>query len=208
MLWIPINQNFAAKSDDMSTVKLAKNEYPIIDLIRERWSRRAFSEQPVSTQQMMQLFEAARWAPSANNEQPWVYWYALKGSEGFSIVLDCLSAGNQPWAINAAAFIICLTRKHFEGNLKENYYALHDIGMANMNLMIQALSMGIYTHIMAGLDKNKLIERFEISAELTPVCVMAAGFPGSPEMLDEPYKTRELTERHRKSVSEFTVQLN
>jgi len=189
----------------MNQVKIAKNDYPIIELLKNRWSPRAFSHQAISQDDINSIFEAARWAASANNEQPWQYRYAKNGEEGFTKLWECLMPGNQPWAKNAAALVAVIARKTFEATQKDNYYALHDTGMATAQLMIQALSVGIHSHVMAGVDKTKLKETLLLTDDQIPVCMVALGYPDSPETLEEPFKTRELTERTRKQVAEFAA---
>jgi nitroreductase len=191
----------------MSSIKTAKNEYPILDIIKNRWSPRAFSNKLIEIDELNRLFEASRWAASANNEQPWQYIYAINGSEGFNKIWDCLMAGNQPWAKNANIFVVSIARKKYELNNQENPYSHHDLGMANANLMIQALSQNIYCHPMAGFKKAELIEKLNLTVTEDPVCIFALGYLADPETLEEPFKTRELTERKRKTIGEFVVKL-
>ena len=113
--------------------------------------------------------------------------------------------GNQPWAKNANVLIVSIARKTFAANQKENPYAKHDLGMATANLLSQANAMEIYTHPMAGYDKAALIEKIGLSPDQEPVCVIAAGFLAPADSLEEPFKTRELTERSRKPLSEFVI---
>ena len=187
----------------MYYIKETKNDHQIIDLIRNRWSIRAFAEKPISEEKINSLFEAARWAASANNEQPWEYLYAHKGSEGFRKIWSALLAGNQPWAGNAAVLVVSMARKIFQATEKENTLAQHDLGMANANLLHQSTSMDIYAHPMAGFDKSRLVDALEIADDMNPVCIIALGYRGDPDRLDEPYKTREQGERKRKPISEF-----
>lgn len=186
-------------------IKTAITRLPVIDLIKERWSARAFSDQAISEDQLLTLVEAASWAPSSMNEQPWRYRLGQKGTEAFDKMVDCLLSGNQPWAKNAAALILCTTKKNFARNDQPNRHALHDTGMANAFLMLQATQMGIYGHIMGGYNPTKLREMFELTDEEEDVCIIALGFLGSPDTLEEPFHTRELTPRARKAVEEFVV---
>ncbi|MBL7807588.1 MAG: nitroreductase family protein [Saprospiraceae bacterium] len=181
-------------------VKTAQTRLPVLDLIRNRWSARAFSEKNITDEQILTLIEAASWAPSANNEQPWRYRYALKESPGFQHMWECLLPGNQPWTRKAAALVLCTAKKNYTRNGQPNYYAMHDAGMANAFLILQATEMGIYGHIMAGFNKEKLQETFQLAEDETPVCLIALGFLGDPEQLDEPFKTRETTPRTRMAI--------
>ena len=186
-------------------IKTAVTRLPVIDLIKNRWSARAFSDQNLSEEHLLTLVEAASWAPSSINEQPWRYRYGLKGTVAFDQMWECLLIGNQPWAKNAAALVLCTAKKTFAKNGNPNRHALHDTGMANAFLMLQATQMGIYGHIMAGYDPAKLRETFQLSEDEEDVCIIALGFLGSPEQLDEPFRTREVTPRSRRAVEDFVL---
>ncbi|TAF34482.1 MAG: nitroreductase [Cytophagales bacterium] len=189
-------------------VKLAKTEYPVTENIKNRWSARAFSEQHISQDTLNTLLEAASWAFSANNAQPWEFVYAHRGTPAFEAIWACLSGGNQPWCKQAATFVVCLTLNQFE-NGKANAWALHDLGAANATMMLQATSMSIYGHPMAGFDRQKVTELLQLDAEKhTPWVIMALGYLDSPETLVDPYKTRETTPRTRRAVSEISRPLH
>jgi nitroreductase len=178
-------------------IKKAQTRFPVIDLIKNRWSARAFSDQPITREQILTLIEAAAWAPSSMNEQPWRYRYGIKGDPVFQQLWECLLPGNQPWAKNAATLLLCTAKKNFARNGQPNHYALHDTGMANAFLMLQATEMQIFGHIMAGFDPEKLRESFQLGDEETAVCIIALGYLGAPDQLEEPFRTRELTPRSR-----------
>lgn len=182
--------------------KSATTKFPVYPLLRDRWSPRAFSDVPLEENSVLTMLEAASWAPSASNVQPWRYYYALKGSSGFQKILDCLVPGNAIWAQHAGALILNVAEVINEAG-KPNTYALHDCGLANENLLLQALSMDIYCHVMAGFDKEKAITTFALSDALTPVCVIAAGYRGNSENLNESLLQRELAPRHRKELGEI-----
>ncbi len=187
-------------------IKTAVTRLPVIDLIKNRWSARAFSDQSLREEHILTLIEAASWAPSSVNEQPWRYRYGLKGTLAFDQLWECLLIGNQPWAKNAAALLLCTAKKTFAKNGKPNRHAMHDTGMANAHLMLQATQMNIYGHIMAGYDPAKLRETFQLSEDEEDVCVIALGFLGEPEQLEEPFRTREITPRSRRAVEEFVLE--
>lgn len=184
-------------------IKEAKTQYPVIELIRKRWSARSFSDRPISEEDLHTLFEAASWAASSGNEQPWQYVYAHHGTEGFTKLWECLDGGNRPWNKNAAVLIASIKRTKIEKNGKPNAYAAHDTGMANAQLFLQAISMDIYSHPMAGFDKEMLTKTLELDDDREPVCMIALGYLDSPEKLDEPFRTREMTERSRKGIDSF-----
>lgn len=184
-------------------IKQAKTKYPVIDLIKDRWSARAFSKKSIAENDLFTLFEAAHWAASANNEQPWRYIYARReDTETFEKMVHCLMPGNQPWAKNAAVLILCVVKTTIGPENKPNLAAFHDIGLANATLLLQATSQHIYGHMMGGYDKAKAKKEFNIPEGYDTVIFMALGYLDSPDTLEEPFKTRELTARTRKDLSE------
>ncbi|MBL7817921.1 MAG: nitroreductase family protein [Saprospiraceae bacterium] len=184
-------------------IKAAKTQYGVASFITDRFSPRAFSDKEISAETMNTLFEAASWAASANNEQPWVYYFAHKNTEGFNRLFDCLMPGNRPWAKDAAVLVVSAARKTFAANGNNNVAAAHDLGMANAQLLLQACAMDIYGHPIGGFDKQKTAEFLEMGENLQPLCMFALGYLGDAEQLEEPYKSRELSERTRKPLSEF-----
>ncbi|MFN8416654.1 MAG: nitroreductase family protein [Cytophagaceae bacterium] len=189
-------------------IKIPTTKYPVIDLIKDRWSARSFSEKSISENDLKTLVEAASWAFSANNIQPWRYIVIRKeNNEVFQAVVNSLMPGNQPWAKNAAAFIICLSVKESEPG-KTNAYAEHDLGAANALLLLQARHMDIYGHIMGGFVREALVDRLKIDSNYHPSTVMALGYLGAPDKLIEPFKTRELTPRSRKPIEEISSFMN
>jgi nitroreductase len=180
--------------------------YPIHDLIRNRWSPRAFAAKAVPQEALNQIFEAASWAFSAMNEQPWRYIYAHReDTEAFNKILNCLLPGNQPWAKNAPVLVISLVKTHFD-NGTLNRTAMHDVGAANATLFLEATSLGIYGHVMGGFDAERTKQEFDLPEGYEPVVVFALGYLGEADQLEEPFRTRELGERKRKSLSEFAFQ--
>jgi nitroreductase len=189
----------------MNNIKIAKTDFPILEVIKHRWSARSFSDKSIPTEEMNTLFEAARWAASANNEQPWQYYVAKKQTVGFETLFNTLWEGNQPWAKNAAALVVAIARKNFTADKTENHWATHDVGMANAHLLLQATALNIYCHPMAGFSKEKVVEALQLKPDQQPICIIALGYHGESNALDEPFKTRELTERKRNPVSEFVI---
>jgi len=187
-------------------VKEAKTKYPVHELISKRWSTRAFSAQQIIEKDLFTLLEAASWASSSVNEQPWSYLYSFKGTHGFNTMWECLSEGNQPWVKNASVLLMCIAHKNFLRNGELNRHYMHDTGMANANLLTQATSLGIYCHILGGYDRSKTDQVFSISENDEVVCFIALGYLGDGEKLDEPYKTREITPRSRKPLEEVAKQ--
>ena len=192
---------------ETTEIKAAHTHYNVASFITARFSPRAFSDKNISTEAMNTLFEAASWAASANNEQPWVYYFAQKNTEGFENLWECLMPGNKPWGKNAAALVVAVARKTFAANGNNNLAAVHDLGMANAQLLLQARSMDIFGHPIGGFDKQKATELLQLDENQTPVCMFALGYLGDAELLEEPFKSRELTSRNRKSLEEFVHQI-
>lgn len=181
-------------------------EYPVAELIEKRRSRRAYSDKPVELEKIQSLFEAARWAPSANNEQPWVYAYATKEQpELWSKIFDALADGNKIWAKEAPLLVVAMYRKNFLMNGKPNGSARFDLGAANALLSLQATHMGLNIHQMGGFDKQKAIAALNIPDSHEPTVVMAIGYLGDPESLSENFKQRELAPRERYTQEFFVL---
>jgi nitroreductase len=192
---------------EITEIKAAHTHYEVASFITERFSPRAFSEKNISETLMNTLFEAASWAASANNEQPWAYYFAHKNTEGFDKIADCLMPGNQVWAKHAAALVVTVAKKTFERNGNNNVAAEHDLGMANATLLLQARALDVFAHPMGGFDKIKAAEMLGLEENSVPICVLALGYLGNAEQLEEPFKSRELTPRSRKPLDEFVKQV-
>jgi nitroreductase len=187
-------------------MKPAPTAYPVHELIRNRWSPRSFSAQPVEQEKLNQVFEAASWAFSAMNAQPWQYIYAHKAdTKAFQKILDCLLPANQPWARNAAVLIVALAKTNYD-NGQPNVAALHDLGAANATLMLEATALGLYGHLMGGFDREKTRQAFSLPEGLAPAVIIGLGYLGPAEQLEEPALSREKAARTRRPISEFVFQ--
>lgn len=205
-MFFDVKEKVENKPNDLNVIKTADND-AVIEPIKNRWSIRAFSEEKITDETMAVLFEAARWAPSSMNEQPWRFVYAHRGSRQFEVIADTLSLKNKIWAENAAVLMAVFAEKNFRVSGRPNPYALHDTGAATYGLMLQAQAMGIYGHIMGGYDRHGLKNALKISEEFEPVTVVALGYQGSPDQLDEDLRVREYQPRKRKSLEEFAVKI-
>lgn len=185
-----------------SDLKIPHTQFPVMPAITARWSPRSFSERMITLEELSTLVEAATWAPSSINEQPWQYLYAMRGSAEFQQYFDFLVPGNKFWAGNASVILLSLARKNFAGNGNANRHAMYDVGAANAQLLLQGASMGIYGHQMGGFDMAKARETLQLPDHLEIACFIALGFLDTPDKLEEPFLTRELTPRSRKSVQE------
>lgn len=186
--------------------KPAPADHPIHDLIRDRWSPRAFSDEPVSSEVLQSLFEAARWTPSSSNEQPWAFLVATKNdSEFHAKLLSALEESNQVWAKNAPVIGIAVSELHFARGGQANRNALYDTGAAMAYLTVEATSRGLFVHQMAGFHPQKARELFGIPDGWEPIAAFALGYLGDPQSLPEKLRERELGPRKRKSISEFVM---
>lgn len=179
--------------------------YSIHELIKNRWSPRAFSEKPVEKEKIESLFEAAGWAASSFNEQPWRFIYATKETpEAYKRLFNCLVEFNQQWVQTAPVIVLAAVKRAFSRNNKSNAHARHDLGLAVGNLSLQATYMGLYVHQMAGFSPEKARKAFNISEDFEPVTMIAIGYKGNPEILPEDLKQSETSLRERKPVHEIS----
>ena len=184
-------------------IKVARTHHPLMDEIKNRWSARAFNGKNIDQSKLDTLLEAASWAASANNEQPWIYYYAHRNTEGFTSLWNCLMEGNRPWTLQASVLLVACIRKTFDKTGKNNGTAEHDLGMANAQLLLQANHMHIYGHLMGGFERHKVVELLKLDINFHPVCMIALGHIADANTLEEPYKSRELSPRHRKELKEL-----
>jgi nitroreductase len=186
--------------------RAAPTDVPVHELIQNRWSPRAFAEKPVSAETLRALFEAARWAPSSNNEQPWAYLVASQeDAENFAKMLSVLVEFNASWARNAPVLALSVAHLKTQREGKPNRVALHDVGSATAQLTFEANSRGLLVHQMAGFDAEKARQAFAIPADWEPVAAIALGYPGNPESLPERLREREIAPRIRKPMGEFVM---
>ena len=184
--------------------KIAPVDYPVHKLIRQRWSPRAFSDKTISNENLNSLFEAARWAPSSFNEQPWFFSYARKeDSTKFKLILNCLSEKNQLWAKTAPLLMVTIAKTAFDHNGKPNPHAWHDVGQAISSFTLQAMSLGIYCHQMAGFSRSQISDNLQIPNGFEPVSAVAIGYLGDSDNLTEDQQIRERVPRFRKKQTEF-----
>ena len=187
--------------------KPAPTDYPIEDVLRRRWSPRAFSDQPVEAEKLLSLFEAARWAPSSFNEQPWSFIVATKqNKEEHVLLLSCLIEKNQQWAQRAPVLMVSVAKLNFERTGKPNRHASHDVGLAMGNLLVQATSLGLVVHQMAGFFPERVRQVYAVPEAFEPLTMIAIGYPAEVDVLPEPFRAQELGPRTRKPISSFVFQ--
>ncbi len=176
--------------------------YQINNMFLDRWSPRAFSAKSVSEKTAKTIFEAARWAPSCYNEQPWRFLYALKG-EKHELFLSLLVKQNQIWAHKAPLLSFMLAKNKFSLNNKENKWAQFDCGAAWLSAALQANELGLHAHAMAGFKPEKAYEKLEVDPdEYTIVCAIAFGYKEDPDELPPTLQKNEFPSS-RKELSEL-----
>lgn len=184
--------------------KKASTDYPISELLAERWSPYAFDNRLVPEADLRSLFEAARWAPSSYNEQPWSYIVATRDNpEQFQRLLSCLVDVNQVWAKAAPVLALGVVRLRFSHNAKDNRAAVHDLGLATGNLVLEATVRGLSVHQMIGILPDRARELYEIPDGYEAWTGMAIGYRGDPTSLPDPLRERERTPKPRKPLREF-----
>jgi len=183
--------------------KPAETHHPLHDLLKRRWSPRAFAERPVEPDKLHSLFEAARWAPSSNNEQPWRFLVGTSENKAdWDRLFTCLVEGNQKWAHRAPVLMLSVAKLTFDDG-SANRHAIYDTGMAVENLVIQATALGLFVHQMAGFRVHQAREECKIPSGYEPMAMIAVGYPGDPGTLPDHLRERELKPRERNSISEF-----
>jgi nitroreductase len=188
--------------DDGRVKKTAPADYPILSVLADRWSPVAFSSRPVEVDKLNRIFEAARWAPSSANEQPWNFVISYHGTEAFSRMAECLVEGNS-WAKSAPVLALSVARMIFARTGQPDRHAMYDTGMAVANLLAQATAEGLFVHQMAGYDPEKARTVLHIPENHEPAAMMAIGYYGDHNSLPEKSRLREEAPRQRKPATEF-----
>ena len=184
--------------------KEASPDHPIHELISARWSPYAFSRRPVPREHLLSIFEAARWAASSFNEQPWRYIVASRHRrDDFEKVLSCLLEGNRAWAKEAPTLALGCTRITFSHNGKPNRVAQHDLGLASATLTLEAMSRGVYVHQMAGILPGKAREVFAVPDEFEVVTALALGYRDDQGDRAPELRSRDENPRTRRPLDEF-----
>lgn len=180
-------------------------ESDVLDLIKSRRSRRAFSEKAIEPKKIKSLFEAARWAPSSLNEQPWIYIYATKDQELWERIFNSLNEGNKIWARDAQLLIVSFCKKNFSRNGAPNGAAKYDVGAANAFLSLQATHLGLNTHQMGGFDHQLLRKNLNVPDDFEEGVIIAVGYSGEVEQLPSHLQQRETSPRMRNVQDEFVM---
>ena len=188
----------------MSSPQTTDESPEIHPLIRDRWSPRAFRSEAVEAEKLRQLFEAARWAASSYNEQPWRFIVATSDEPHYQSVLECLVPANQSWASSAPVLGLTIVKEAYAKNGKPNRSAEHDLGLAMGNLSIQATALGLHLHQMGGVDLPRIEATFEVPDGFHPFTGFAVGYLGQAEDLPEPWmRQAETATRQRLPLTEL-----
>ena len=177
----------------------------ILEIIQERWSPYALSAVPIEEFKLKAMFEAARFAPSGNNEQPWIFVYTTRENiPVFNSFIEFMNDSNRIWAKEAYALIIVMCRTRYRKTNNLNRRAVYDTGMAVMNLLLQALAFDIYVHQAGGYSDEKVKEYFKLDDSIEPLTIMAAGYLGNGESLPPEILRQDEERRPRRQVNEYT----
>ena len=186
------------------TIKKAVTDHPILQSLAERWSPYGFDDRLVEDEDLLSLFEAARWAASSYNEQPWNYLVATrKNPSEFERLLSCLVEANRAWAKAAPVLVLGVVSLRFARNDQDNRAAVHDLGLAAGNLTVEATTRGLSVHQMIGILPDKAREVYQIPEHYDAWTAMAIGYKADPAQLPEALRGRDLAPRRRKPLSEF-----
>lgn len=182
----------------------ARTDHPVHELIARRFSPCGFQERQVPADDLRSLFEAARWAPSSYNEQPWSYIVATRDDPArFADLLSCLVEANQAWAARAPVLVICVARNDLARLGRPNTMALHDVGLASATLTFEATARGLAVHQMAGILPDRARELYSLPENVAAVTALAIGFAADPSALPEALRERDTAPRTRKRLEEF-----
>jgi len=189
---------------EINSLKHAPAVEGVLPVIHERWSSRAFADRDVSPINLARVFEAARWAASSNNEQPWRFFVGVRNSETHKKMAACLMGFNQAWAAIAPVLILGVASTKFSHNGSSNSYAQFDLGAASSYLTLQAAALGMTTHQMAGFNHDALREALGIPESYALGTLIALGYQGEPGALgNEQLIAREVAPRTRKPMKEM-----
>jgi nitroreductase len=199
---VPVKTGNEADMDDL--IKRATTDYPIHELLAKRWSPYCFDDRPVPRADLLALFEAARWAPSSYNEQPWSFFVAGQDEPAeFERILSCLVEGNQAWAKAAPVLALSVVSLKFSRNNQDNRAAVHDLGLAAENLVVEASSRGLSVHQMIGILPDKAREVYQIPEHFEAWTALAIGYQGDPAKFPDGLGERDRAPRQRKALSRF-----
>lgn len=191
----------------MVHTKVAQPHYPIQEILAKRWSPYSFADKDVDIEDLLAILEAARWAASSYNEQPWRYLLARRSEpEAFAKLLSCLVEANQVWAKNAPVLLIGCVKINFSRNGKPNKAAYHDLGLATGNLSVEATARSLYVHQMIGIESERVRALYQLPADAEAVTALAIGYLGDSRNISEDLQARDKTKRSRYPIQQFVFE--
>ncbi len=188
-------------ADDFKMIKgseIRKADFAIEPLLLDRWSPRAMSGEEISQEELMRLFEAARWGPSSFNAQQWRALYARRGTEHWQTFFELLVDANKSWAKNAGVLVVFISRKLFDYNKEPSITHSYDCGAAWENFALQGFGQGLVVHGMEGFDYERARKELRIPDEFQVEAMAAVGRPGPKDVLPEKLRGRESPNDRRK----------
>ena len=191
----------------MSANQKVQPDHPVLPVIVERWSPYAYEPRAVEREKLLSCLEAARWAPSSYNEQPWTFILAERDDAAeFGRILECLVEANRAWAKNAGVVLLTVVSKNFSKNGKPNRAAEHDIGLAAGNMVLQATALGLQGHQMIGIEGDKARATYNIPETHEALTAIAIGYPAAVTAnTTDPLAQRDLARKGRKPLSEIVI---
>jgi len=191
----------------MVHAKVAQTHYPIQENLAKRWSPYSFADKDIDMEDLLAILEAARWAASSYNEQPWRYLLARRSEpEAFARLLSCLAEANQAWAKNAPVLLVGCVKTNFSRNGKPNKAAYHDLGLAAGNLCVEATARGLYVHQMIGIEPERVRQLYQLPADAEAVTALAIGYLGDSRNLSEDLQARDKAKRSRHPIQQFVFE--
>ncbi len=188
----------------MGHIKHAQPDHPILEVLSQRWSPYFYNPQPIERTRLIQCLEAARWAASSYNEQPWSFIVALREDEAdFEQMLSCLVEANQAWARRASVLMITVIQKHFSKNGKPNRVAEHDLGLSMGNFCAQATALDLHVHQMAGVNLARARQVYQIPDTHEPFTAAAIGYAAQAAGSQDELAQRDQSPRTRKPLPEI-----
>lgn len=190
--------NVSMRTEELLNLKQQDGPRGLQSILQKRFSPRVFNSNPIPDDDVRCLLEAARWSPSSYNRQPWFFYWAANGTEGFQTILSLLTKENKEWAKDAGLLMVgCYISKDDRG---ENGYATYDLGQAVQSLVVEAMTCGYYTHQMGGFDREKAVEVLHPEPHVHPFVCIAVGKIGDYESASEHIVKKDIHPRHRKTV--------
>jgi nitroreductase len=189
---------------EVNNLKHAPAADGVLPIFHQRWSPRSFADREVNPADLAKVFEAARWAASSSNEQPWRFLVGDHNSLTYKKIFDSLVPLNQAWAVHAPVLILGVAKTKFSHNDSPNRVALYDLGAAASYLTLEAAALGLSTHQMAGFDQDAVRKALEIPEDYVIGAVIALGYQGEPAALaNEKFVAQEVAPRQRKPLNQF-----